>query len=173
MNCIKLIFLLFFFYVFGFSSFSQTIEFFNPSGGKIGKISYDDTPKMECGNCGALFDRFGNKVCEVSPIGGYRQFKGASGIFCEWTLDYKVFEGSILKGYAKEDWNGKYRFLKLFSKEGKQIGYTKFDSELLTKTFYSMSGKVLMTAKKWKGFGSFNGHDSDITLAYYFMFVAN
>lgn len=66
------------------TSFSQRpeIEFFNSNGNKIGKISFRDTPDMEFGNCGALFDRNGNKVCEVSPIGGYRQFKTKTGVLC-------------------------------------------------------------------------------------------
>jgi hypothetical protein len=153
------------------TSFSQTIEFFSSSGSKIGKISYDDTPNMECGNCGALFDSHGNKVCEVSPLGGYREFKGRTGVFCTWTMDYKVYDGSELKGYGKEEWNGKYTFLKLFNRQGKQIGYTKYEPDLLTIIYYSMSGKKLMTANKSLGYGKFNGHDTDLTLAYYFMYV--
>lgn len=153
-------------------SSSQTVEFFNSSSKKIGEISNSNTPNMKCGNCLAHFDRFGNKVGEVSPPGGYQEFTNLTGeVICKWTDDSRIFERSELRGYSKQN-NDNIRDHRLYDKQGRQIGYTKIDKvERNQLFFYSMSGKLLMKVTTSSIYISI--YDFYISLAYFFVFLNN
>lgn len=83
-------------------------------------------------------------------------------------MDMEVYVRHELIGYAKVQ---NSNTLKLFNREGKHFGYAKDGPDGYTHTYYSLSGKKLMTAIKTSYYDVFNGHDTDLTLAYYFMYV--
>ena len=135
-------------------------QFYNSNGNYIGEVSYTNTINMKCGNCGAIYDKIGNKIGEASPIGGYREFTNNNGkTIGSWSLyDRQVYnQNRSLLGYEKND--------KIFNSQNKQIGFVKLkDQEWI---FYSLTGRKLMSAKVR------TQHDMDVSLAYFLIFIYN
>lgn len=166
----KIKFLLSCLIIFSLNSYSQS--FYTANGNYLGKVEFYSQVQRNCGNCGVLLDKSGNKIGEVSPPGGYRQFKSNNGnVICSW---------------SDEDYNtnlqrfGQYSVDKTNRNTKNNNGYIIYDGNKkiasakikgLKINFYSTYGNLLMIAScSTNAFGEVNGHDFDVSTSYFLNF---
>lgn len=157
----KNFFLLSSLFIFSINSYAQS--FYTANGNYLGKVEYYSQVKRNCGNCGVLLDKLGNKIGEVSPIGGYQQFKNNNGdVICSWSMDSDYFINDNRR-YAAV-WDTKQSRYFIYNGSKKVASFKTNDSKI---NFYSNGGNLLMIASCS---GQVNLHVVDVCITYFLMF---
>jgi hypothetical protein len=159
------------FFLFGIIVFfytnSYSQSFYSANGNYLGKIEYYSDVQRNCGNCGVVLDKLGNKIGEVSPLGGYRQFTNNNGdVICSWSMSntYCVYDKCTYSVVLDTKQRSRYTIYD----GNKKIGSARLESSSnkLKVYFYSTDGSLLLTASC----PSDTGHNFDLSMAYFLIF---
>jgi hypothetical protein len=152
--------------IFSLNSYSQS--FYTANGNYLGKVEFYSQVQRNCGNCGVLLDKSGTKIGEVSPGGGYRQFKSNNGnVICSWSMDKDYFTNNNRRYSAVKDKKQTNGYIIYDGNE--KIASAKIKG--LKINFYSTNGNLLMIAScSTNAFGEVNGHDFDVSTSYFLNF---
>lgn len=150
-----------------FSTISYSQSFYSSSGNYLGKLDYYSKAQRNCGNCAVLLDKLGNKIGEVSPNGGYRQFTNNEGdVICSWTMNNVYFINNRKYSAIKD---AKQTNSYIIYEGNKKIAIAKIMG--LKINFYSTNGNLKMSAScLTNSYGQANGHDFDVSISYFLRF---
>jgi hypothetical protein len=133
--------------IFYSNSYSQS--FYSANGNYLGKIEFYSQVQRNCGNCGVLLDKLGNKIGEVSPPGGYRRYTNNNGdVICSWSMNrnYCLFDKCTYSVVQDQKQRSRYT---IYDGNRKISSASCITNETTGKTkvyFYSTDGSLLLTA---------------------------